>query len=631
MSRLRLAASILACATLLGLAASCSPAPSGHSVLLITLDTTRADAFGQYGNPYVRTPVFDRWARSGTLARWAIADAPLTLPSHATLLTGVPSLGHGVRTNLHARLGDEAETLAEVLRDAGWATAGIVSSRVLARETGIAQGFDHFDDEPSSETVIIDASRYPDEAAWLPARVRRADDAVGLAIAWIRGHRRRPFLLWLHLFDAHSVYDAPAPWPRVQRVPYFAEIAFVESQLRRLQREIEGMERGDELVLAIVADHGEGLDDHREEEHGLFLYDEIVRVPLVFVGPRVPAAHLLDAQVRTMDVASTLLELANQSGGLGLGGSLLPAIFGRGPVPDTRAYSEALRPKLSHAGAAIRSVRTRERKFVWAPTAEVYELATDPGETANVASPGAVEAEREQLEAVMRSVLDAAAFWAEAPQRTDDDLVRLRSLGYLGGASGDAPRPPTLTEELDVSGYDPKDFVDLAMGGRDLEMGYPDRAERKLLRFLATAPDPTMRPEMRPLWSTAHRNLGVLAMRRRDHDTAAREYRAALRFVPGNVAAREGVVQALNLAGRPAEAIVAADDFLETSPNAWRMHLHRALGLLLADRVEEGRAALTRIVEKGPQTDVREVAEYFATELAAGRLEDALEFYRASE
>ncbi len=618
---------LLAClpAVLLAMAACEGSPPSGRSVVLVTIDTARADAFGPYGRAGARTPQFDRWAREGALARWTIADAPITLPSHTTMLTGLPTIAHGVRTNVHHRLAGEAETLAEVFGRAGYETGAVVSTRVLAAETGIAQGFDHYDDELASEDVMQDPSRYPPSPDWLPPVARRADEAVDRAAAWLDRRGGKPFFLWLHLFDPHSVYDPPSPWDRAERDLYRAEVDWTDSQLRRLERAMvrHGL---DDVVLLVVADHGEGRDDHREEEHGLFLYDEIVRVPMLVRAPRVTAGRVLNEQVRTMDLASTLLELAGRPERLGLGGSLVPALRGEGPVPSDVAYAGAMRPRVSHSGAPVKMLRTRERKFVWAPAPELYDLDRDPGERGNLlpARPDEADVWRERLASWIADAQDRTDPIAEPATPDADDLAALRSLGYTAGRGGTSPEPG---DEMSVDGLDPKDFIDVAMAGRDLEMGWIDRAAAKLQRFLADDPDPKARPELRPLVATAHQNLGLVAMKRGEFAAAAEYYGRALAVSPDLAAAREGVVRALNLAGRSAEALESVDGFLLVAPSDERLQLHRAFTLLLLDRRPPASAAADRLAREGRRPDVVPVAEMLRDELAAPGTPPVLELY----
>lgn len=604
----------VACSAAALVAAACG-ADRSPVVVLVTLDTTRADALGVYGHPGARTPTLDAWARSGALVRWAVADVPLTLPSHATLMTAVPAAGHGVRTNVAFRLGDGAYTLAERFSDAGFRTEAVVSTLVLREETGIAQGFAVYDDDVGTPSVPVDPARYPPLDPG-PPTARRAEEAVDHALALLRD-AGGPTFLWLHLFDAHAVYDPPRPWEQVAPDLYHAEIAAMDAELRRLARRLDGGDLRDRVVLAVTADHGEGLEDHREEEHGLFVYDEAVLVPLLVSGPGVPRV-LLDDQARTIDVAPTLLELAGLDGALGLGGSLLPALAGRGPVPDPVAYCESMRPRLSHGASALKGWRTRDAKFIWAPEPERYDLAADPGELRNVATAAGVPRDRDRLSDLMESVRDATEPCALPAGELDRETgERLASLGYVGGEP-DVPGRLPLAAELSVAGYDPKWIVDVAMAGRDLEVGLRDAARRKLQRFLVTVPDAVARPELRPLWATAHQNLALVALGSGDAEDAAEEYAHALELDPGNAAAREGRVHALLEDGRFEQALGEAEAMLAGRGDDTRLRVYRALGLALTGRLARARSELESLRGAGNPPDVRQTATQCLARLDSG-------------
>jgi arylsulfatase A-like enzyme len=588
----------------------------------VTLDTTRADALGAYGHPGSRTPTLDAWARSGALVRWAVADVPLTLPSHATLMTAVPAPGHGVRTNVAHRLGDRAETLAERFRDSGFETEAVVSTRVLRAETGIAQGFGAFDDAIDTPSEPVDASRYPPLDPG-PPTARRADEAVDRAVALLDAGGGARFV-WLHLFDAHSVYDPPAPWERAAPDLYHAEIAFLDRQLRRLARRLDAADLRDRAVLVVTADHGEGLEDHREEEHGLFVYDETVRVPLLLCGAGVPPG-LLDEQVRTVDVAPTLLELAGLNGAIGIGGSLLPALHGAGPVPSRTAYCESMRPKLSHGASPLKAWRTRDAKFVWAPVPERYDLTADPGERDNLAAAsGALPAgDRDRIEALLESARAVEPSALAVTELDEDAEARLHSLGYAGG-SGEGAVRATLAEEMATDGYDPKWIVDVAMAGRDLEVGRLEPARRKLERFLVTVPGPGSHPELHPLWATAHENRGLLALYEGRPAAAVEAYREALALGPESAAAREGLVRALLENGDPEEARHQAEAMLALHPEEVRLRVFRALALALSGKVADAQRAFRELDVEGLPLDVRRTAAFCRERLDAGETGELL-------
>jgi arylsulfatase A-like enzyme len=616
------------------IAAGCAEPPAqDRDVILITLDTTRADRVGAYGCPEIRTPLLDSWARAGAIVEHAFADVPLTLPSHVTIFTGTPSLYHGVRTNADARLGEAAPTLAERFRELGFRTEAVVSSRVLEADTGIAQGFGAFDDSLTSPYEVQDESIFPRKRHWLPAVDRRADEAVARAVVALErlssGGSR--FFLWLHLYDAHFPYDAPRPWnTRADR--YLAEIECMDYALRHFAREIP-----ESTAVVVTADHGEGLDDHGEDEHGILLYDETVRVPLLVNGPPVPAGTVLSEVVRTVDVAPTLLHLAGAPPAFGAGGSLLPVLRGEGPIPGTVAYCETVQPRL-WGGSPVKALRTADRKLVWAPRPELYDVVADPGETRNLAAEreGEVEALADQLEALVLQTIGIRSGWAEPVAPDDERLEALRALGYAaGGGVGGVPAAtpavaPTAPEELRREGFDPKDLVDVAMASRDFENGFHHNARRKLERFLRTIDPPETRGELRPLWSLARQNLGGIALRAGRFDEAAEHLREALRHDPANDAAQWELVMALNLAGRPEEAEPEASRIAGASPPAWKVRLQRGLALALAGRPAEARAELGSVADGAADAETRRDAAMFRDAVGTAEERTVLDAYLRS-
>jgi tetratricopeptide (TPR) repeat protein len=266
----------------------------------------------------------------------------------------------------------------------------------------------------------------------------------------------------------------------------------------------------------------------------------------------------------------------------------------------------------------LKAWRTRDAKFIWAPEPERYDLLADPGERVNRAGATTIAADRDRLAALLESIREKAEPAALPGRELDEDTeARLESLGYAGRAPGPAGRLP-LAAELAVDGHDPKWIVDVAMAGRDLEVGRREAARRKLLRFLATAPAPETRPDLRPLWSSAHADLALLALQDGDAAGAAREYHRALALDPENAAAREGRVRALLEAGSFREALDEADAMLALRPGETRLRVFRALALALTGRLADSRAAFVELDREGYPPDVRQTAAYCRERLEAG-------------
>jgi arylsulfatase A-like enzyme/tetratricopeptide (TPR) repeat protein len=406
---------------------SAGPAPQGRpSILLVTLDTTRADAMGPDAIG-VTTPAFDALAARGRRFRQAYATVPETLPSHASMMTGLYPGGHGIHENARF-LTDRHPVLAQRLRDAGYRTSAFVSSFVLDRRFGLARGFDFYDDERA------------------PGQVERlARDTTARAAAHLASLRgapgpARPAFVWVHYFDPHAPYAPPEPFRgRYASQPYLGEVAAMDEQLGRLVSAFEEATPGPHAILA-VGDHGEGLGDHGESQHGNLLYQSTMRVPLVAVGPGL-AAGVADGPVSIRRVFHTVLDWA----GLGANSSL------RGETTEP-VVGEAMKPFLSYGWQPQVMVVDGRHKIIEAGRLEVYDLAADPGETRNL-WPGAAlsPAARTALEEYPVPSPDSP----RAPEALTEEARRnLASLGYVSASAApvvrrDAPRPVDMVGLFD--------------------------------------------------------------------------------------------------------------------------------------------------------------------------------------
>jgi choline-sulfatase len=393
-------------------------AASPPNILLITLDTTRADRIGAYGYSRAATPRLDRLAREGVLFERALAAAPITLPAHASLMTGSYPFVHGVRDNGAFSLSDTAPTLAATLHGQGYRTAAFVGAFVLDRRFGLARGFDTYDDR-----LVIE---------------RRGDRTAAAARAWLGARRGDgvPFFLWLHLYDPHDPYDPPPPFrDRFADRPYDGEIAFADAAIGTVLDTLEEAGRRSSTIVAVAGDHGESLGEHGEDTHAVFVYESTMRVPMIVAWPgRVVAGTRVRAMVRAIDLAPTLLDLAGQPALAGAQGrTLVPLLEHRAPAPDS-AYGESYFPLVYMNWAPLRSLRDDRWKFIDAPAPELYDLSRDPGEAINLArrEPSRVDAMRRALDA-----LTGGQAGAMAHRRVDSETAaRLAALGYVGSAAG---------------------------------------------------------------------------------------------------------------------------------------------------------------------------------------------------
>jgi arylsulfatase A-like enzyme/predicted Zn-dependent protease len=397
------------------------------NVLLISIDTLRADRLGAYGHAAARTPQLDALAARGLRFSQATTVVPLTLPAHASLLTGTFPAFHGVRDNGGFELGPEQVTLAETLQAQGYDTGAFVAAFVLDSRWGLAQGFDHYFDD-------FDLSKY--SGVGLDSVQRRGDEVVARAADWLDGPRQSPFFAWVHLYDPHAPYDAPAEYrarfPAGLDGAYDAEVAFADAQVGELLRRL-GPERLARTLVAVVGDHGESLGEHQEQAHGFFIYDATLSVPLILAGPSV-APGVIDDQVRLVDLMPTLLELAGVSvPGAVQGRSLLP--LARGERLDLVAWSETFYPRYHYGWSELEALRDGRFKFIAAPRPELYDLRADPRETRDLAAsdPRRVAAFTRALDDLRTRLGTPRAARGPGPV-TREVEERLQALGYVGGA-----------------------------------------------------------------------------------------------------------------------------------------------------------------------------------------------------
>ncbi len=447
------------------------------NVVFITLDTVRADHLHCYGNKKIKTPTIDSLAANGVLFDKAVTQAPLTLPSHASMFTGTNPNVHHVRDTGGFTLQPSSITLAKILQKHGWNTAAFVSAFVFKRDIGFDQGFSVYDDQMPG-------------GAGGESATRNAGVTVDHALAWLNNQASQPYFVWLHLYDAHQPY-VPPPAEFQRQYPhdtYDAEIAYMDQQLGRFLKAVKQKSPPQKTLIVLLADHGESLGDHGEYQHGIFLYDSTVRIAWVMDGPGVPAGVRVQQQARTVDVLPTILDLVGGNGpSVVQGTSLVPAFYGK-PVATEYSYEETMYPKFTMNWAALRGIHTADWMYVRAPKPELYDLKSDPGELNNVID--AHPKEYRELEKQLKLLTQVGGNGSDtvvSQQMDQQTLERLKSLGYVGGAS-------RQEVNLDDSGADPKDRVEilklLQMGGDAFSSTTPPSRRIGFLRQ-ALAKDPT--------------------------------------------------------------------------------------------------------------------------------------------
>jgi arylsulfatase A-like enzyme/tetratricopeptide (TPR) repeat protein len=448
-SRRRVALGVAAC--LLGGAVALLQVrgcPRGHppNVLVITIDTLRADHLGCYGFAAARTPHIDRLAAEGVRCADAISAAPITMPSHSSIFTGLFPPAHGVRDNGAFALGDENVTLAERLKARGYATQAFVSAIVLSRRYNLNQGFDGYHDDLWAE----------DQPKLFMIRDRPAARTAELAASWLgrwaKSSPRQPFFLWVHFFDPHQPYAASLEDRKGAASPYDAEIVSADRGVGRLLDALREADVLDDTLVVLTADHGESLGEHQEKTHALFVYDATVHVPLILRYPaKLPGGRVYPGPVRSVDIVPTALALLGLPGGQETQGqSLLREFRGEASPLDLPQYSESLLAELGFGMAPLHAVRLGGYKLIRAPRPELYDLRADPHELRNIY--GAEKGRAARMELELDHLLEGSTRLARQVKEnpmTRESEEALRALGYL--SSG--------VDRKSMGGMDPKDGI----------------------------------------------------------------------------------------------------------------------------------------------------------------------------
>jgi arylsulfatase A-like enzyme/tetratricopeptide (TPR) repeat protein len=454
------------------------------NVILISLDTVRPDHLGCYGYDRISTPNIDSLAEESIVFDSAITSVPLTLPSHASLLTGLYPISHGTRINGTFVLADEFTTLAEVLSEQGYSTGAFVGSFVLDSRFGISQGFDTYDDEMSAMPEAL--SHYKPE--------RTAEAVTKAAADWVK-QVEEPFFAFVHYYDPHTPYLPPVAYGmKYPERLYDGEIAFTDAEFGKLMNAVRGMGVLERTLIVLVSDHGEGLGDHGEREHGLLIYDSTMEVAFMI---RVPAGHeLAEASgmpgrvgqvVELIDVFPTVLDMLGIDVSAEIDGrSVVPLLEGAS-LPPKLCYLETLYPNLAYKWSPLRGVRFGEWKYILAPEEELYNLTEDSGECRNLRQANETMAEMLKGNLLEIASRDQAGTAAREEPLTGADTEKLKALGYVSPSGGSVPT------DLEPRGTDPKTMIvhaqDLLSGGMNAyESGDFESALEKLNTYVELDP-----------------------------------------------------------------------------------------------------------------------------------------------
>ncbi|MEA2339009.1 MAG: hypothetical protein QOE82_3016 [Thermoanaerobaculia bacterium] len=554
---------LLALAALAVLACHREPVvPHGKpDVILVTIDTLRADAVGYSGNTRVKTPFLDRLAAEGVVFTNAHAHNVVTLPSHVNILTGLYPYQHGVHDNAGFKLDAKHETLATMLRRGGYATGAFVGAYPLDARYGLNAGFDVYDDNYGKGAASLDFTN----------QERPAGAVLDAAARWWRANDGKPRFLWVHLYDAHAPYRPPEPFAsQYASDPYLGEVASVDHALDALLAPIIDADRN--ALVIVTADHGEGRGEHGELTHGLFAYEPTLKIPLIVRAPGLK--HRVEpAYVRHVDIVPTVLDALSIAKPQALpGASLL------GKVEPRDAYFEALSASLNRGWAPLTGVIHRGEKYIELPIAELYDLPRDPKELTNLRA----ERRREAEEARQMLVTMHAG---EVPNRniSSEEAARLRSLGYVSGTAS--------AKGAYTAADDPKNLVALDNKMHDVIEAYE---RRDIPRALALAKEVVAaRPDM-----AAGRELLAFVLQQSENVPAAIENLRAAIGKGQNDSMRVQLGLLLTESGKTAEAVqILAPLASGSDPDALN-----AYGIALADegKVDEATQQFNRVLQIDP-------------------------------
>jgi arylsulfatase A-like enzyme/Flp pilus assembly protein TadD len=605
--------------------------PNHHpSVVLITLDTTRADRLGCYGRAGAGTPNLDRLAASGVRFNEAWSPAPITLPSHLSMMTGCTPVTHGVHDNGDTKYDGRIPTLASRFAAKGYRTAAVVSSSVLDSVWGANAGFGVYDER-------------------LGGKAERSGAETTTRALEILRSSKEPLFLWIHYFDAHWKYEPPAPFAdRYRNDPYQGEIASVDSEIGRL---LAGCAKaGLKPIVVVAGDHGEGLGEHSERTHGIFTYRSTLRVPFLISGPGIHAGRVVRDPVSLVDLAPTVAELTGLAPASIQDGVSLAGVVRRGAAAPAsrRIYFESMLPFNSYGWVAPRGETDGRYVFIDLPKREVYDLKTDPGQTKSL------YADADPLSAKLAGRF--AEFTANAAERaghgsrmqlTDEQRAKLASLGYV---SGHAAQPTTAP-------LDPKDMIDIAdrvdhakelyesahfneaiadddeilrrnpeNGPARFVRGQALLAER---RFGEAAKEFGLILVRNPSIAVARFNLGTSLAGARDQVRAEVEWRTAIETEPHFAEPRAALIAAQLARGDTAKALALSKEAAASGAESPELYVEIGLAYAASGNLEAAQSSFESAVRLRP-TDVPALSNLGHIDYQRGRVDEALARYRAA-
>lgn len=596
------------------------PANDPPNVVLITIDTVRPDHLGCYGYKLIETPHLDALAAAGIRFTNASTPVPITLPAHSVMLTGTYPMRTGMHDFSGNRLNASQPTVATLLHAKGYATGAVLGSAVLDSRFGLNRGFDFYYDH-------FDFSRLDEKN--IDAMMRPGNEVVDRALGWLEGNRRKPFFLWVHLYDAHHPYNPPSPYLQKYRArPYDGGIAFVDAQVGRVVAYLKAKGIFDRTLIVVAGDHGEGLGEHGEKTHGFFIYDTTLHVPLIFKLPAGAGLQksVVDDSANLADLLPTVLEIAGAGRPKEVQGrSLVPSMAGKPNGAPAENYAETYLPRIHFNWSELRGVRYRQYHFIDAPRAELYDLSADPHELKNLYSAQRAVANelRKRLGQLIAQFTPASGEKTAETTGLDPALMeRLKSLGYVAVAGGG---DDVLSDRRLA---DPKDRVQVyelvSDALADSQRGHYAESIQKLQQALKTEKDSLpvhyllalnyyrqdnfsiaieelrIVLKLSPEYTLANYYLGLSYTQTGDWDQAVASFRRTLELDATNFSAAYNLGAAYLKQGRVEDAEGAFRQSVKINPGY--AQAHEALGELLfyKGKLDEAIAALRSALEIAP-------------------------------
>ena len=588
-------------------------AASRPNLVLVTVDTLRADRVGCYGYKTIQTPNMDRLAADGVRFQSVVSQVPLTLPSHCTIMTGAYPVFHGVRDNVGYRLSQSKITLATILRNQGYRTAAFVGAYVLNAKFGLSQGFDHYDDK-------IEGPSHSGPAVNLNQVERPAGEVISRALAWLNAQTRTPFFIWIHLYDPHDPYQPPAPFGEQYKArPYDGEIAYADRELGRFLESLKKAGHYDNTLVVLTSDHGESFGEHKEWTHGYYIYDTTVLVPLI-IKPvqKGMAGRVVTEQVSLVDVVPTILQLLDTPRPVELQGrGMLGLLLGKQRDWPKLAYCETFYPA-QFGWSPLMAVRRADAKFIQAPRSELYDLGDDPGEQIDLVQrrsylANALKARLSQFETTYG---DRNAARTASLQLRARELENLVALGYVGTAGGTGSGT-----RVSPGAADPKDklavFEMISAGSQDVAAG----------RYAQALPVLQKVVQIEPGMRLARSMLGRCYFELQQFEPARKAFQEILEQQPQNLDAEFHVAACDFRLKNWAAAEAGLKRVLERDANFASAYLY--LGFLYQARgnTSSALAAFQRVLELEPENEDAHAKTGFLL-ASSGRVKEAVPHFQ---